>query len=81
VDSAWEQNAKRLEAMLREMLAADWASELPANIAQPERMSAGHSPASSTYTCPGAVPGSSWCSCRSRCWAVFDLKTLYMLID
>ena len=56
VDSAWEQNAKRLEATLREMLAADWASELPANIAQPERVSAGHSPASSTYH-PGARAG------------------------
>jgi hypothetical protein len=28
-DSAWEQ--EKLEATLREMLAADWASELPAN--------------------------------------------------
>jgi hypothetical protein len=37
VDSAWEQ--KKLEA--RKMRAADWASELPANIAQPKRMSAG----------------------------------------
>jgi hypothetical protein len=45
VDSAWEQ--EKLEA--RKMLenAADWASELLANIAQPKRMSAGQSPASS----------------------------------
>jgi len=41
VDSAWEQ--KKLEA--RKLLAvgaADRASELQANIAQPKRMSAGH---------------------------------------
>jgi len=42
VDSAGEQ--KKLEA--RKMLAADWASERQANIAQPKRMSAGQSPAS-----------------------------------
>jgi len=48
VDTIWEQ--EKLEATLREMLAvgaADWARELPANIAQPKRMSAGQSPASS----------------------------------
>ena len=37
VDSVWEQD--KLEA--RKMLAADWASERQANIAQPKRVSAG----------------------------------------
>ena len=61
MDSAWEQ--KKLEASLSpaprtergaravqgKVLenAADWASELQANIAQPKRVSAGQSPASS----------------------------------
>ena len=37
VDSAWEQDAKRLEArkMLDAKRAADWASELPANTVRP----------------------------------------------
>jgi hypothetical protein len=39
-DSVREQ--EKLEATLREMLDANWASELQANIAQPKRMSAGH---------------------------------------
>jgi hypothetical protein len=38
VDSVWEQ--EKPEA--RKMLAADWASERQANIAQPKRVSAGH---------------------------------------
>ena len=43
VDSAWEQ----IKLKARKMLGADWASERQANIAQPKRVSAGQSPASS----------------------------------
>ena len=45
MDSVWEQ--RKLEARKLLENAADWASERQANIAQPKRVSAGQSPASS----------------------------------
>jgi len=60
LDFIWEQ--EKPETTLHELLeakdAADWASELPANIAQPKRMSAGKS------LPPTALL--SWCSCRTH---------------
>ena len=53
MDSAWEQ--EKLETRKLPEMAADRASELQANIAQPKRMSAGQPQRPAHY--PGALPG------------------------